>query len=170
MANTFRVKTKANVSNLDFNKIYTTPESTTTVILGMTLTNKSLNVVKVTVKLGSVTIDEIRDRFEYTNNGDGVGTDNLILEPDTLLFGELPNVNDANDVTGSETNDFLLMETSKREQNEPVSLLHDVPIPSGSSLEMFAGQKLNLQQRDTILVKCDTGESLDFALSILEIS
>ena len=62
------------------------------------------------------------------------------------------------------------METSKREQNEPVSLLHDVPIPSGSSLEMFAGQKLNLQQSDTILVKCDTGESLDFALSILEIS
>ena len=39
MANTFKVKTKASVSNSSLDTIYTVPSSTSTVVLGMALSN-----------------------------------------------------------------------------------------------------------------------------------
>lgn len=55
------------------------------------------------------------------------------------------------------------------ETNETVTLLNAISIPNGSTLEMFAGQKLVLQQSDKITVYCNTASALDVALSLLEI-
>lgn len=48
-------------------------------------------------------------------------------------------------------------------------LLKDIAIPNGSTLEMFAGQKLVLQGSDQLRVASDTATSLDVTLSYLEI-
>ena len=41
MANTFKVKTKASVSNSSLDTVYTVPSSTTSVVLGLALANKT---------------------------------------------------------------------------------------------------------------------------------
>ena len=52
-----------------------------------------------------------------------------------------------------------------------MTLLHQVPIPENSTLEVFSGQKLVLQPTDTVLAESDlSGTGLDVALSILEVS
>ena len=114
MANTFKLKTKANVSVQT--GIYTVPGSVNSVIvLGLILANKTSSAVSATVYLESDTLDS--------------------------------------------------------EQNENVTLLHQVPIPENSTLEVFSGQKLVLQPTDTVLAESDlSGTGLDVALSILEVS
>ena len=57
MAETFKLKTKADVDNTTADTIYTTPASTQTIILGLAMANKSSNVVKVTLTLESDTVD-----------------------------------------------------------------------------------------------------------------
>ena len=57
MANTFKVKTKASVSNSSLATIYTVPSSTTTVILGLTLANKTTSAITASVQLSSDTSD-----------------------------------------------------------------------------------------------------------------
>ena len=57
MANIFKVKTKANVSNSTADTIYTVPASTTAVAIGLVLANKSNNMVMATVNLDSDTND-----------------------------------------------------------------------------------------------------------------
>jgi len=52
--------------------------------------------------------------------------------------------------------------------NANTTLFTDVPIPSGSSLEVFQGQKLVLNTDDILTVKSDTANSLDSVLSIME--
>ena len=61
-------------------------------------------------------------------------------------------------------------DNSDTETNENVTLLHDVPVPQNSALEVFQCQKLVLQTTDVLKVKCDTASSLDFLLSILELT
>lgn len=114
MANTFKLKTKADVSVQT--GIYTVPGSVNSVIvLGLILANKTSSAVSATVYLESNTLDS--------------------------------------------------------EQNENVTLLHQVPIPENSTLEVFSGQKLVLQPTDTVLAESDlSGTGLDVALSILEVS
>ena len=51
MANTFKNDFAANVSNSSYVDLYTTPASTTTVILGLALCNKTASAVNVTVQM-----------------------------------------------------------------------------------------------------------------------
>jgi len=51
---------------------------------------------------------------------------------------------------------------------EDIKLIKDVPIPQGSSFEFMAGNKVVLEQEDTVTVVSDTASSLDVALTIME--
>jgi hypothetical protein len=49
-----------------------------------------------------------------------------------------------------------------------VNFLKGVPIPTGSAIEVMAGNKINLETVDLIKVKSDTANSLDTTMSIME--
>jgi hypothetical protein len=51
-----------------------------------------------------------------------------------------------------------------------IKLLKNVPIPQGSSLEFMQGNKVVLEASDTLTVNSDTNNSLDVALTILEMT
>ena len=51
-----------------------------------------------------------------------------------------------------------------------ISILKNVPIPQGSSLEFMGGNKLVLEATDTLTVKSDVISSLDVALTIMEMT
>ena len=48
--------------------------------------------------------------------------------------------------------------------------MKNVPIPQGSSLEFMQGNKIVLEATDTLTAISDTNNSLDVALTIMEIS
>ena len=110
MANTFKLKTKANVGVTTVG-IYTAPASTTTVVIGITMANTSGSGVNVGVAV-------------------------------------------------SRTSDT----------KDDISLLKNAPIPSGSSLEFMSGNKIVLETSDQINVDSDTNNSVDAALTIMEIT
>ena len=110
MANTFKLKTKANVG-VSTVGIYTAPAATTTVVIGITLANTSGSGVNVGVAV-------------------------------------------------SRTSDT----------KEDIKLLKNAPIPSGSSLEFMSGNKIVLETSDQINVDSDTNNSVDAALTIMEIT
>tara|TARA_B100000949_G_scaffold228588_1_gene236345 strand:+ start:2658 stop:3005 length:348 start_codon:yes stop_codon:yes gene_type:complete len=66
MAETFKLKTIANVDITIADTIYTTPATTQTIILGLAMANKSSNVVKVTLTLESDTIDTTETNVDIT--------------------------------------------------------------------------------------------------------
>ena len=108
MANTFKLKTKANVGVTTSN-VYAVPSATTTVVIGVTLANTSGSSINV-----------------------GIG------------------------VTRASTDD--------------VKLMKNVPIPQGSSFEFMAGNKVVLETTDTLTAESDVNNSLDVALTIMEIT
>ena len=108
MANTFKLKTKANVGVTTSN-VYAVPSATTTVVIGVTLANTSGSSINV-----------------------GVG------------------------ITRASTDD--------------VNLMKNVPIPQGSSFEFMGGNKIVLETTDILTVKSDVNNSLDVALTIMEIT
>ena len=108
MANTFKLKTKANVGVTTSN-VYAVPTSTTTVVIGVTLANTSGQGINV-----------------------GIG------------------------ITRASTDD--------------INVLKNVPIPQGSSLEFMQGNKIVLEQKDTLTAKSDVNNSLDMAVTIMEIT
>ena len=55
MANTFKVVTRASVDHSALDTIYTCPGSTTTVILGMTICNRTTSATDIDVQLSSDT-------------------------------------------------------------------------------------------------------------------
>jgi len=55
-----------------------------------------------------------------------------------------------------------------RASSDDVSLLKNVPIPQGSTLEFMQGNKIVLETTDTLTAKSDSASSLDVALTILE--
>ena len=57
-----------------------------------------------------------------------------------------------------------------RTSADSVSIIRNVPIPQGSSLEFMAGNKVVLETGDIVTVKSDTASSLDASLSILEMT
>ena len=119
MANTFKVVTFAAEPNSAGTPyvIYTAAGSTTTIVLGLILTN--IRTAQVTAELELV-----------STTGSRGG---------------------ANDVT-----------------NGTSFLAKDVPIPVGSSLELLAGNKVVLEDTDTISVTASG--ATDVALSIMEIT
>jgi len=48
--------------------------------------------------------------------------------------------------------------------------MKNVPIPQGSSFEFMQGNKVVLETTDTITAKSDVANSLDIALTIMEIT
>jgi hypothetical protein len=57
-----------------------------------------------------------------------------------------------------------------RTVEDDVSIIRNVPIPQGSSLEFMAGNKVVLEPQDEVNVKSDVLNSLDVSLSILEMT
>ena len=57
-----------------------------------------------------------------------------------------------------------------RTSADNVSILKNVPIPQGSTLEFMQGNKIVLEATDTITVVSDTASSLDASITILELS
>ena len=108
MANTFKLKTKANVG-VSTSNVYVVPSATTTVVIGVTLANTSGSSINV-----------------------GVG------------------------ITRASTDD--------------VHLMKNVPIPQGSSFEFMGGNKVVLEATDTFTAESDVNNSLDVALTIMEIT
>ena len=108
MANTFKVKTKANVG-ISTENIYVVPSATTTVVIGITLANISGS--------GAVV---------------GVG----ITRPSA----------------------------------DDVKVLKNVAIPQGSTLEFMQGNKVVLETADTLTLNSSTNNSVDAALTIMEIT
>jgi len=64
----------------------------------------------------------------------------------------------------------IVSTTSDIETNASVYFIKDIPLPSGSSVEIMAGNKIVLQAGDIVKVKSNTASSLDASLSIMEIS
>ena len=108
MANTFKLKTKANVG-ISTENIYVVPSATTTVVIGITLANIS----------GSGAIV-------------GVGI--------------------------------------TRPAADDVKVLKNVAIPQGSTLEFMQGNKVVLETADTLTINSSTSNSIDAALTIMEIT
>ncbi len=57
-----------------------------------------------------------------------------------------------------------------RASSDDISILKNVPVPQGSSLEVMQGNKVVLETTDTITAKSDVNSSLDVALTIMEIT
>ena len=108
MANTFKLKTKANVGVTTTN-VYVVPSATTTVVIGVTLANTSGSSINV-----------------------GIGIN--------------------------------------RGSSDDVKLMKSVPIPQGSSFEFMGGNKIVLETTDTFTANSDVNNSLDVALTIMEIT
>ena len=53
---------------------------------------------------------------------------------------------------------------------EDIELIKNVPVPQGSSFEFMQGNKIVLESDDTLTAKSDVGDSLDVALTIMEIT
>ena len=108
MANTFKLKTKANVG-ISTENIYVVPSATTTVVIGISLANISGS--------GAVV---------------GVGI--------------------------------------TRPAADDVKVLKNVAIPQGSTLEFMQGNKVVLETADTLTINSSTSNSIDAALTIMEIT
>ena len=110
MANTFKLKTKANVGVTTSN-VYVVPSapSTTTVVIGVTLANTSGGGINVAIGITRASTDDI-------------------------------------------------------------SVLKNVPIPQGSSLEFMQGNKVVLEATDSLTAYSDVNNTLDVALTIMEIT
>lgn len=57
-----------------------------------------------------------------------------------------------------------------RTVDDDVSILKNVPIPQGSTLEVMQGNKIVLEANDAITASSDTSSSLDAAVTILEMT
>lgn len=111
MANTFKLKTKTGASTAANTAmtVYTTPASTTTIVVGMTLSNLTASSIAATVSIEN-------------NDGDNV------------------------------------------------TFLKDIPIPTGSAVEVMSGNKVVLETSDVLKVQSSVANSLDTVLSIMEIT
>jgi len=57
-----------------------------------------------------------------------------------------------------------------RASSDDVKLMKNVPIPQGSSFEFMGGNKVVLETTDTLTAESDVNNSLDVALTIMEIT
>ena len=108
MANSFKLKTKANVGTAT-SDVYAVPTETTAVVIGVTLANTTGSSINV-----------------------GVGI--------------------------------------TRASTDNVNLMKSVTIPQGSSFEFMSGNNIVLETSDTLTAVSDVNNSLDVALTIMEIT
>lgn len=113
------------------------------------------NTFKVVTKAGVTSADVI-----YTA---GTGVTAIVLG---LILGNTTTSQITSTVTLS--SDTANRTNANNEDNQPVELITNAPIPAGSSLELLSGNKVVLEVTDTISV---TGSgAVDVALSIMEIT
>tara|TARA_B100002019_G_C20928148_1_gene430821 strand:+ start:55 stop:390 length:336 start_codon:yes stop_codon:yes gene_type:complete len=110
MANTFKLKTKADVGVTTVGIYTATAPVTATVVIGVTLANTTGQSINV-----------------------GVGI-------------------------------------SRGVNGDDIKVMNDIPLPQGSSIEFMQGNKVVLEQNDTVTAVSDTNNSLDVALTIMEIT
>ena len=59
---------------------------------------------------------------------------------------------------------------SRATNGDDINILKNVPIPQGSALEIMQGNKIVVEAGDTVTAKSDVNNSLDVALTIMEIT
>jgi len=59
---------------------------------------------------------------------------------------------------------------SRATNGDDINILKNVPIPQGSALEIMQGNKIVVESVDTVTAKSDVNNSLDVALTIMEIT
>ena len=104
----------------------------------------------------------------------GVTTEDVIYtvaaSTTTVVLGVMLGNTTTSQVTATVT---LSSDTSNRagannEANQDVELITNAPIPAGSSLELLAGNKINMETTDVL--KLAASGATDIALSIMEIT
>jgi len=104
----------------------------------------------------------------------GVTTEDVIYtvaaSTTTVVLGVMLGNTTTSQVTATVT---LSSDTSNRagannEANQDVELITNAPIPAGSSLELLAGNKINMETTDVL--KLTASGATDIALSIMEIT
>ena len=100
--------------------------------------------------------------YEDVTNIDAVGI--ITARSDVLVGSGITLAN----TSGSGVN--VGVGVTRAGTTEDVKLLKNAPIPSGSSLEFMAGNKIVLETTDTVTVDSDTNNSVDAALTIMEIT
>ena len=64
----------------------------------------------------------------------------------------------------------VLTASSSGENADNVYIAKDIPLPTGSSVEIMAGNKIVLQSGDIIKVKASVVDGVDALLSVMEIT
>ena len=93
----------------------------------------------------------------------GITTENIYVVPTSTTTVEI-GITIAN-ITGA---GCLVGVGITRPSADDVSVLKNVPIPQGTSLEFMAGNKVVLEAADTLTVSSDTNGGVDVALTIME--
>ena len=107
-----------------------------------------------------------------TKSGGAVGanTDMTVYTVPAATTAVIIGLTIANKVTNAVTVDVKVeSDTADVETNVNVNIGHNLPIPSGSSLDALAG-KVVLETTDKITVACDTADGIDTTLSVMEIT
>jgi len=100
----------------------------------------------------------------------GANTDMTVYTVPPSTTAVIIGLTIANKVTNSVTVDVKVeSNTVDTETNVNVNIGQNLPIPSGSSLDALAG-KVVLQTTDVLKVQSDTANSVDIALSVMEIT
>ena len=73
-------------------------------------------------------------------------------------------------LTLANTSSSQITASIKLSAGQTVYLAKDIPIPSGSSFEFMAGNKIIMLTGNTISVSSNTADSLDTVLSFMEIT
>ena len=222
MANTFKLKSKANVGTSVVDA-YQVPAATTTVVIGITASNVSGNAINATVgvnrpvatytmqlaasgnnhytfsaatdRTGTINGDDpnitmrVGDTIQLTNNVasghplwlktvQGTGTGNPVSTPAATNNGGSTNgvvvswtPNTAGTYYYNCQNHAAMTGTiTVVDGFDTISLMKNVPIPQGSSLEFMQGNKIVLETTDKITAQSNVNTSLDLALTIMEIT
>ena len=64
----------------------------------------------------------------------------------------------------------IVTASSSGENADDVYVVKDIPLPSGSSIEVMSGNKIVLETGDIVKVKGSTTDAVDAILSIMEIT
>ena len=88
----------------------------------------------------------------------------------TVVLGVMLGNTTTSQVTATVTlsSDTAARAGNNDEANQDVELITNAPIPAGSSLELLAGNKINMETTDVL--KLAASGATDIALSIMEIT
>ena len=104
----------------------------------------------------------------------GVTTEDVIYtvatSTTTVVLGVMLGNTTTSQVTATVTlsSDTAARAGNNDEANQDVELITNAPIPAGSSLELLAGNKINMETTDVL--KLAASGATDIALSIMEIT